>query len=400
MENYEHNEDSKEINQENTEFYIPDENSSEEDIDTLQYQPGYDPEIMNASQFKGELNPTYEFYLMKTNEIPGHIAEPKYLSINPFEKVIINGYPRSGNTMIRKYLEDITGTITGTDSDNRRGLSSFLIDKGFKGQGKVNDVVWFVKTHFPERNGIKFLANKCILLVRNPIDSIISLYNMIATGTHTLSITDEDFEKFNSYFDQFLGEEIVVWRDFYSYWMDHPRIPTFVVRYEDLLSKPKDTLLDLFRFLLNEKDLDGTLIENLINSHTQPKVKKEVYKPRKGKINGNRYLYKDHQIKKVKNIAGHMLKRMGYVNDENNLDSITGFYSDDEDIKSSLDTLAENNQDQEIEIGCRYHEYNNINLDNVCSDEYRNQVKEIDGLSSIEVNDPNELIRKKSEEDP
>ena len=106
------------------------------------------------------------------------------------------------------------------------------------------------------------------------------------------------------------------------------------------------------------------------------------------------------KLNKVKNIAGRILKRMGYVNDESNLDSITGFYSDDEDIKSSLDTLSENNQDQEFSFGCRYHEYNNINIDNVCSDEYRNQVKEINSLSSIEVNDPNELIRKKSEEDP
>ena len=101
------------------------------------------------------------------------------------EKVLLTSYSRSGNTLIRKYLEDITGIITGSDVDTRRGLCSFLVDKGMKGEGKLDDRVWIVKSHFPERTGYaKFLANKCILLVRNPMDAIISLFNMLVTGTH------------------------------------------------------------------------------------------------------------------------------------------------------------------------------------------------------------------------
>lgn len=58
-------------------------------------------------------NPT--LYLSAFKEIPKQINDAKYLSKNYFEKVILTSYPRSGNTLLRKYLEDITGVITGSD---------------------------------------------------------------------------------------------------------------------------------------------------------------------------------------------------------------------------------------------------------------------------------------------
>jgi len=66
-------------------------------------------------KYKLKLCPTYATYLSKKTEIPKHILTAKYLSKNLFEKVILTSYPRSGNTLLRKYLEDITGIITGSD---------------------------------------------------------------------------------------------------------------------------------------------------------------------------------------------------------------------------------------------------------------------------------------------
>jgi hypothetical protein len=54
-------------------------------------------------------SPTPKFYLDITDVIPRHIDEAKYLSKMAFEKVILTSYPRSGNTLLRKYMEDITG---------------------------------------------------------------------------------------------------------------------------------------------------------------------------------------------------------------------------------------------------------------------------------------------------
>jgi predicted ATP-grasp superfamily ATP-dependent carboligase len=53
--------------------------------------------------------PTPKLYLSVTEDIPKYLEDAKYLSKNVFEKVILTSYPRSGNTLLRKYLEDITG---------------------------------------------------------------------------------------------------------------------------------------------------------------------------------------------------------------------------------------------------------------------------------------------------
>ena len=67
--------------------------------------------------------------------------EAKYLSKNLFEKVVLTSYPRSGNTLLRKYLEDITAIITGSDWDIRRKLNYDLIEMGMRGEGKVIAII-------------------------------------------------------------------------------------------------------------------------------------------------------------------------------------------------------------------------------------------------------------------
>lgn len=63
------------------------------------------------------------------------------MSRNDFEKVVLTSYPRSGNTLLRKYLEDITGVITGSDCDVKRKLNSDLVEMGMSGEGRVSSKV-------------------------------------------------------------------------------------------------------------------------------------------------------------------------------------------------------------------------------------------------------------------
>lgn len=106
-------------------------------------------------------------------------------------------FPRSGNTLLRAYLEKMMGLTTGSDCDITKKLNKDLMFMGLAGEGLVDKRVWVVKTHYPERYGkTKFYAERAILLVRNPLDAITSLFNMICTGSHNKSISQEDYKKF------------------------------------------------------------------------------------------------------------------------------------------------------------------------------------------------------------
>lgn len=90
-----------------------------------------------VEKYKIKQSPNYALYLQKTDKIPKYIEDAKYLSKNLFEKVVLTSYPRSGNTLLRKYLEDITGIVTGSDCDVKRKLNSDLVEMGMRGEGKV-----------------------------------------------------------------------------------------------------------------------------------------------------------------------------------------------------------------------------------------------------------------------
>ena len=238
------------------------------------------------------------------------------------------------------------------------------------------------------------------------MDAIISLYNMVATGTHNCSISEEDHKEYNGYFDMFISQEIAVWRDFHSYWVDpDPLIPTMIVRYEDLLIDPKSTLMDLFCFLLNVNNLSGTLIEYLIDKHTTKDTKKEVYKPRVGKVNASASKYTKDQKDQIKRQAGQMLRRMGYIKGTKTAEiNDTGFYSDDEEVKLShgyeWDSLVKYNTLRQVNMRYRFNEFNDKTLETVCSYSYKDKLKTMETLPSIQINYPGDLIRQKTERDP
>ena len=116
---------------------------------------------------------------------------------NDLDTVIMSSYPRSGNTLLRAYLERIMGLVTGSDCDITKKLNLQLMDMGLAGEGLVDKRVWVVKTHYPERYGkTKFAAERCVLLVRSPLDCVTSLFHMVCSGSHDRSIDNGDFLKF------------------------------------------------------------------------------------------------------------------------------------------------------------------------------------------------------------
>lgn len=64
-------------------------------------------------------------------------------------KVALTSYPGVDNKSTRKYIEDITKVVTGSDMllDEYRVMASQL--EGFKGEEIIDDRVWIVNTHHP-----------------------------------------------------------------------------------------------------------------------------------------------------------------------------------------------------------------------------------------------------------
>jgi hypothetical protein len=102
--------------------------------------------------------------------------------------VCFGSFPRSGNSFLRRTIEDITGVVTGSHFAPKR--ADTLINAGLMGEGSTcedNDV-WVTKSHVSVflAARIPYKAKKMILLVRNPIDVIPSLVSLISFMSHSL----------------------------------------------------------------------------------------------------------------------------------------------------------------------------------------------------------------------
>lgn len=182
-----------------------------------------------------------------------------------------------------------------------------------KGEGIVDESVWFVKTHFPERVGYKaFIAKKAIVVVRNPWDAIDSYFNMTLTNTHNQSLDESQYERFADRWDGLVRNEIDVWMKFYRYWTTKVDIPIIVVRYEDLLLHREETLRRVFLFLTDRKTLEGMEWEKRIHDAVATSDKTGPYKPRCGKIGGSFRHYSEEQFQYILKTANLPLRGFGY----------------------------------------------------------------------------------------
>lgn len=137
--------------------------------------------------------------------------------------------------MLRATLERVMGLVTGSDANIELKLCGALMDMGLQGEGLVDKRVWVVKTHYPERVGkSKFPSQRALLLVRSPLDCITSLFHMTATGSHDLSISDEDFVKHAKVWEEWVEQEVCIWKEFHDFWIK-AKIPVHIIRYEDIL---------------------------------------------------------------------------------------------------------------------------------------------------------------------
>lgn len=88
------------------------------------------------------------------------------------QKVAYCTYPRSGNSYLRRVLEQCTGISTGATVSLH--TSTTLQIQGLKGEFIADDRAWIIKAHHPGNipMNLSFVSNKVICCVRNPFDVI------------------------------------------------------------------------------------------------------------------------------------------------------------------------------------------------------------------------------------
>jgi len=210
----------------------------------IRYRPGHECYDYNktteelALQCRGSL------------KLPASIELLRFLSSKESwnDTTLLVSYPRSGNTLVRNLVEQVSGIVTGSDNRPDRKLSRDLaVRYGLVGEG-VTQRVKLVKTHYPERTGFRLEAKRAILLVRNPFDAIDSYWNLNLTNTHTETVTDEIYHQYRKTFEDFSRNEMKVWLQFHRYWLD-AKVPVLLIRFEDLISNMEEEMKRITAFL-------------------------------------------------------------------------------------------------------------------------------------------------------
>ena len=187
-------------------------------------------------------------------------------------QVAFQSWPRSGNSMLRCYIEHVSGIITGADREI--GMDMPLQILGLVGAETTVDsnLVWINKTHYPIQpfHFGSFHSQKMFKIVRNPMDVLLSYANVVATFTHStipLEKFDKDLPEFWTQWVKLMGSAMA--EDFNlmigSETSVSTKIPSYFVRYEDLKLNPVPVVKDLFRFLLDAPSIEGTVLEKRIN---------------------------------------------------------------------------------------------------------------------------------------
>lgn len=167
----------------------------------------------------------------------------------------LSSYPKSGNTWVRFLLYqyffgearasiDIARYIPGIHNMPQvRAASPF--------DGKL-----FVKNHFPLGPDVPAVPGSvCIYVVRHPRDVIQSCLNYARMVANTPEARPGEDERYVRSFlaaggaPEYIAKRFGTWDNHYRTWLDQQRVPTVLVRYEDMKAHPARELTRMVEFL-------------------------------------------------------------------------------------------------------------------------------------------------------
>ena len=228
-------------------------------------------------------------------------------TVNDFPHIGLVYYENSGENLLRFYLEQIFRIQTQTNIKKEFLVSP--INNIFPKKDQDLNLFWVIPSDYPIRESYEYETvdiSLAIILVRNPIDVIMSLLLKESL------LLEEALKK--------ADEMINKWKSFYKYWLNAP-IPCHIVVYEELLEDPTTILKKLCQFMLGIKIIEKTKLDYCI----QKAIKMEVdqkYFPFNILLKKNEYI-NDNMINELEGkftkLSG-LMKKFKFSSDDNDND--------------------------------------------------------------------------------
>ena len=186
-----------------------------------------------------------------------------FLQKNKKQKILLFGYPKSGNTWVRflifNYFNLINNpkclkTITFNELNN---IQSNVMDRGTT-NAIPHGFPIFYRTHKVYNDCYKFFDLK-IFVHRNPLDTLVSAYYFYKNRTIPFNDEEEFIRQNLNDINFYVRYKFPIWKDFFDKSINKA---DFIINYSDLRKNPKKILSKLLK-KIDVKYCDKTLEKSI-----------------------------------------------------------------------------------------------------------------------------------------
>lgn len=107
-----------------------------------------------------------------------------------------------------------------------------------------------------------------LFVVRNPLDTIVSLFHLMCTGNHVSKVPFDCEKEYPKHWDWWVKTVTGKMRSWFkAVTLDTKlrRVPGLFTRFEDLVTDPKPELENIMRFFCNISKIEGTNAQRKVN---------------------------------------------------------------------------------------------------------------------------------------
>ena len=225
--------------------------------------------------------------------VNNHIILKRFLSNKKELKILLFGYPKSGNTWIRFLMFNYRNLLMNSNEqetvsyDRLNALQNNIMDRGTTFLPE-NGFPFIYRTHKIYKKSYN-LFDKRIFIHRNPLDTLISSYYFYKDRKVPFLDDSQNIREKLHDIDFYVLYKINSWINFYNTSIKHA---DFVINYTEMKQDTETVFSKLLKFL--DWDFDEELVKKAIDISSFKKIKKMGAKksqmygngPKDGSFNG------------------------------------------------------------------------------------------------------------------